>query len=78
MKDKIPPAFMPVPGHCAKEGGRGVIGGVAVIDTSVCHWCCSEECEKYADFHEGQVGKRKRLARLARVPVVEGRPELEL
>ncbi len=77
-KNDIPPAFMAKSPHCAKEGGLGVIGGVTVIDTSVCHWCCSEDCREYADFHEGQVNERKRLTRLRRVPVVEGRPELEL
>ena len=76
-KNDIPSAYMPAPGHCEKESRR-TIGDVAVIDTVICHWCCTTTCPEYLEFHKSQVAANRERRKTRGFLAMDERPELEL
>lgn len=50
-KDLVGPSFMPMPDGCGR-GAQPVFGGVTCVDTIICEFYCTEECQVYRDYCE--------------------------
>ena len=50
-RDHIGPSFMPMPEGCGR-GTQPVFGGITCVDTIICEFYCTEECQNYRDYCE--------------------------